>query len=146
MLEKTLVTVPIARIMETFLGSKTSEPRNQKVINEIAEQVYQRYLAQEPQTIAQLGRGKSTIKSTKRKAKIVKTKKVKTLKVKTPKVKVQKAWFKQIRIIYAIDFAIYGSKLHATEVSKSYRHSFDLAKAKITQLEKTQKHLEIVAN
>lgn len=128
-----LVTIPIARIMETFLGNKTSEPRNEKVVNEIAEQVYQRYLAQEPKTIAQLGRGKSTIKSTKRKAKIVKTKKV----------KVQKAWFKQIRIIYAIDFSIYGSRKHAEEVSKSYRHSFDLAKAKITELEKTQKHLEI---
>jgi len=139
-----LVTIPIARIMETFLGNKTSEPRNKKVVNEIAEQVYQRYLAQQPKTITQLGRGKSTIKSTKRKAKIVKTKKVKTLKVKAPKV--QKAWFSQIRTIWAIDFSIYGSKLHATEVSKSYRHSFDLAKAKITQLEKTQKHLEIVAN
>ncbi len=134
-----LLTVPIARIMETFLGNKTSEPRNQKVVNEIAEQVYQAYLAQQPKTITQLGRGKSTIKSTKRKAKIVKTKKVKTPKV-------QKAWFSQIRTIWAIDFSIYGSKLHATEVSKSYRHSFDLAKAKITQLEKTQKHLEIVAN
>lgn len=79
---------------------------------------------------AQLGRGVSAIKA----AKPIK-------KAKTPK-----AWFKQIRIIYAIDFAIYGNKLHAEQVSKSYRHSFDLAKAKITQLEQTQKLKAVIAN
>jgi len=74
---------------------------------------------------------------------------VKTVKPKTAvkkMTKVKKAWFQQLRIIYAIDFSIYGNKLHALEVSKSYRHSFDLAKEKINQLEKTQKLKEVAAN
>ena len=55
--------------------------------------------------------------------------------------KPKRAWFKQIRTIYAIDFAIYGNKNHAQQVSKSYRKSFELAKAKITQLEETQRRV-----
>ena len=77
--------------------------------------------------------------------KTMKTVKPKTA-VKQKMTKVKKAWFQQIRTIYAIDFSIYGNKLHALEVSKSYRHSFDLAKEKINQLEKTQKLKEVAAN
>lgn len=123
------LTSAIARIPETFIGNnKKAKLRKSKKTKEIS---------------AQLGRGKSAILEAK--PKLEKSKLRKSI-VKTSKVKPKKAWFQQIRTIYAIDFAIYGNKLHALEVSKCYRHSFDLAKAKITQLEKTQKLKAVVTN
>ncbi len=117
-----ILTSAIARIPETFIGNdKKAKPRKSK----------------KTEISAQLGRGKSSIleaKPTLRKS-IVKTRRV----------KVKRAWFSQIRTIWAIDFSIYGSKAHADKVSKSYRKSFDLAKAKITQLEKTQKLKAVIA-
>ncbi|GEM_PF-4495794 len=118
------LTSTIARIPETFIGNnKKAKLRKSKKTKEIS---------------AQLGRGKSAILEAKPNLR-------KSI-IKTQKVKPKKAWFQQLRIIYAIDFAIYGNKLHALEVSKCYRHSFELAKAKITQLEKTQKLKAVVTN
>lgn len=111
-----ILTMPIARIPESFIGNRNQEeiPKGKKEIRNMSQQLVQ-----------EAGRGTSAILEAKPKP--------------IKKAKTQKAWFKQIRRIYAIDFAIYGSKTHAEQVSKCYRKSFDLAKAKITQLEETQK-------
>lgn len=105
-------TIPAPRIYETFIGNNHVEkPKKAKIV----------------QSNVQAGRGTSAIKS----AKVVHE----------TFAKPKRAWFKQIRTIYAIDFAIYGSKIHAEQVSKSYKKSFELAKAKITQLEETKRRV-----
>jgi len=106
------ITIPIPRIYETFIGNNHVEPKKERKMK----------------STIQAGRGTSTIKT----AKPI---------VHETFAKPKKAWFKQLRRIYAIDFAIYGNKLHAQQVSKSYRKSFELAKAKITQLEETQRRV-----